>query len=252
MSTPSPLPSGAFSESDDPALTYKPISAMAVVSIVLGVLSLGAFFSMVLWVVPPIAIIVAALTSRRLEDAREEYAGQFIAKMGLFFAVIALAGAPTIYYTKRYILGRESRAIADQFVDLILEHKIKNAFFYSVRPDMQAAANGDVDRLLDRAGKERYDQFLNNYSLSLLGGRGADAQVTHTGFLYAGADMGVERVVHSYRVTLYKGEEVTGVFTLATILSGGVGSEWQGRKWFVEIFQTDPYDPVTKSKPKSG
>ena len=70
MSTQSPFSSGAFSGSDDPATSYKPISPMAVTSLVLGVASLGAFFSGVLWIIPPIAVVVAGLTSYRLEHAR--------------------------------------------------------------------------------------------------------------------------------------------------------------------------------------
>src|SRR3954464_10485796 len=113
MSTQSPMTSGAFSESDDPSLVYKPISPMAVTSLVLGIASLGAFFSGFLWIIPPIALVIAGLTSRRLEQARDEYAGQFAAKLGVLLAVVSLCGAPTIYYTKRFILGRESRAVAD-------------------------------------------------------------------------------------------------------------------------------------------
>src|SRR4051812_22500730 len=105
MSSERPLPTGVFSESDDPALIYKPISAMAVISLLLGLGALGAFFSWGLWLVPPIALIVAGMTSRRLEQARDEYAGQVLAKFGLLLAVISIAGAPTIYFTKRFLLA---------------------------------------------------------------------------------------------------------------------------------------------------
>lgn len=250
MSTQSPFSSGAFSGSDDPASTYKPISPMAVTSLVLGVASLAAFFSGVLWIIPPIAVVVAGLTSYRLEQARDEYAGQFAAKFGLLLAVVALCGAPTIYFTKRYILGRESRVVADSFVDLILENKLKTAFAKTARPDMQASANDDADRILDRMGREPYQSFLSSPPVGLFGGKGADIQVTHSGLWYVGVDKGVERVVHVYIMTVFDEKNVqTGQFTLPLILSGAISPEWTGRKWMIESYHAEPYDP---KKPKSS
>ena len=252
MSDQRPLQS-TFSEIDDPALTYKPISAMAVVSLLVGIAALGAFFSWVLWIVPPIAIIIAGLTSRRLDQARDEYAGQFIAKLGLLCAVIGLAGAPTIYFTKRFILGRESRAVADSFIDLILEHKLKNAFAYTVRPDMQQAAAGDADKILDRAGKERYQGFLGQPPIGLFGGRGADAQVTHIRHSYEGSEKGVERVVHNYIIAMYNDKgEANEYYKVFVLVSGGVSPDWTGRRWFIEMIQAEPYDPEKNAwKPAS-
>jgi hypothetical protein len=250
MSTQSPFPSGAFSGSDDPASTYKPISPMAVTSLVLGVVSLGAFFSGVFWIVPPIAVVVAGLTSYRLEQAREEYAGQFAAKFGALLAVIALCGAPTIYFTKRYILGRESRAVADSFVDLILENKLKMAFAKTARPDMQASANDDADRILDRMGREPYQMFLGSQPVALFGGKGENVQVTHSGLWYVGDEKGVERVVHVYIVTVFNDKnEQDGLFTFPVILSGAISPEWAGRKWMIENYHAEPYDP---KKPKAS
>jgi hypothetical protein len=248
MSTESPFSTGAFSGSDDPAQSYRPISPMAVVSLLLGIASLGAFFAGVLWLIPPIALVVGAMTSRRLEKAREEYAGQFISKVGVLFAVIALFGAPTIYYTKRFVLGRESRAIADAFLDRILENKLKLAYAYTARPDMQAEAQDDPEEIQKRRGREPFQMFIATPTVSQFGGKGAEVQVTHSGYWYDGADRGIERVMHQYLFTVYNAkDEVTGVFSVPVIISGAVGAEWPGRKWMVEVHQVDPYEPK-KSK----
>jgi len=248
MSTESPYSAGAFSGSDDPALSYKPISPMAVVSLLLGIASLGAFFAGVLWLIPPIAVLVGALTSRRLEKARDEYAGQFISKLGVLFAVIALFGAPTIYYTKRFVLGRESRVIADAFLDRILENKLKLAYAYTARPDMQAEAQDDAEEIQKRRGREPFQMFVATTTVTHFGGKGADVQVTHSGYWYDGVDRGIERVMHQYIFTVYNDKnEVTGTFSVPVLVSGAVGPEWAGRKWMVEIHQVDPYVP-TKSK----
>jgi len=243
MSTQSPLPSGLFSEGDDPALTYKPISPMSVVSLLLGIAAVGAFFSGYMWAVPPVALVVAGLTSRRLEQARDEYAGQFLAKLGLLLSVIALVGAPTIHFTKRFILGRESREVADRFLDLILENKIKQAYALTARLDIQASAQDDADEIQKRMGREPYMQFVQNSAVQYFQGKGADCQVTHQRFVYEGRDKGVEKVVHMYVINIYnQANEIGGTFSYFMVLSGAVGSEWQGRRWMVESYQTDPYE----------
>jgi hypothetical protein len=58
-----------FSGDDDPTLYYKPVSTMAVISLLLGIASLGSYFSLGLWVLLPFAIIISSITSYRLERA---------------------------------------------------------------------------------------------------------------------------------------------------------------------------------------
>jgi hypothetical protein len=242
MSTQSPLSSGLAPQTDDSELTYKPISPMSVVSLIFGVVALGAFFSGYFWLVPPVALVIAGLTSRSLEQAREEYAGQLLAKLGLLLAVVALVGAPTIHFTKRFLLGRETRVIADRFLDLILENKIKDAYALTARLDIQASAQDDADEIQKRMGRESYMQFLTSSTVQAYQGKGADAQVNHQRFVYEGRDKGVEKVVHFYVVNLYKDDEISGTYSLLLMLSGGVGPDWQGRKWMVEVHEAGPYE----------
>lgn len=243
MSTQSPLSSGLAPQTDDSELAYKPISPMSVVSLIFGIIGLGAFFSGYLWLVPPVALVVAGLTSRRLEQAREEYAGQLLAKLGLLLAVVALVGAPTIHFTKRFLLGRETRAVADRFMDLILENKIKEAYALTARLDIQASAQDDADEIQKRMGREPYLQFLQSSGVQSFQGKGADAQVNHHRFVYEGRDKGVEKVVHFYVVNLYnQANEIGGTYSMLLVLSGGVGPDWQGRKWMIEAHEAAPYE----------
>ena len=41
--------------------------------------------------------------------------------------------------------------------------------------------------------------------------------------------------------------EQTGLFTFPVVLSGAISPQWAGRKWMIESYNAEPYDPK-KSK----
>lgn len=71
---------------------YRPVSTLAVSSLVLGLLSL---IGIVLWIVLPVAILALALGFLGLMSIRRwqgEYTGKGVALAGIFFSSISLAG----------------------------------------------------------------------------------------------------------------------------------------------------------------
>jgi hypothetical protein len=247
MESESTLPKASFSGSDDPAYFYKPVSSMAVLTLCLGIASLGAYFTGLFWIVPPIALVVGIVASRWLETAKSEYAGQFIAKLGLVLATVSLVGPPTIFFTKRFIMVRESRGIAERYLDLLLQYKIKTAFALTVNPSVQVAQKDNVEKILDRVGREAYMGWLESGVCRILGGMGARAQVTYNGSIYPGVDQGVERVMHQYMVTIDppSPNEKPIIWSVPVHVRGAraPGGEWEGRRWQIEMCSPEAYDP---------
>jgi hypothetical protein len=234
-----------FSGDDDPTLYYKPVSTMAVISFLLGIASLGSFFSLGLWVLLPFAIIISSITSFRLERARQEYAGQFISKVAVLLSLVSLVGAPTVFFTKYYLLAAESRTVADQYLDFIMENKLKSAFKLTQSVLTQASTKSD-DEMVLRMGREQYLNYLAGPSLRQLGGIGEVAQVTHSGALYEGTSQGLDRVMHQYIVTIDTGKpgEKPLVLSVPVLMQGATSptGEWEGRKWRVELCNPTPYE----------
>lgn len=215
----------------EPDGVYRPISAMAVLSLVLGTLSLLAFVAPVFWFLPVITLLIAAITSRGLEQARREYAGQLLAQFGIVLSLISLVGAPTRYYTQKVIITNEAQQVADVFLDLILADRVKEAFVHTVFPSERAGMEQQPDNLIVRQGN-KYRTFVNeNNVVSTLVGKLAEAQVTKVGPVLYGYERGFFEVFIKYIVALPEKE-----WDVVVKLRGGEagGREWEGRQWYVE------------------
>jgi hypothetical protein len=175
-----------------------------------------------------------------------------IAKMGVFLCFVSFLGAPTIYYTKQFILGRESRVFADRYIDLLLENKLKTAFGLTVSPLLQANSNDDIEKILDRVGRDGYSGYLQTPIVNNLAGRGKSAQVTHMGLWYPGTEQGVDRVLHTYQITLDPSNPNDKPLTwnVSLVLRGATGKEWTGRRWQVESAHPEIHIPKEEKKAK--
>jgi hypothetical protein len=233
----------------EPDLGYRPISPLAVVSLVFGFAALLAFIRPELWFLAIVGLLVAARGSYKLERVRQEYAGQLAAKTGLLLSLFATIAAPTRYFTQRFIVCREAKLAANEFVDLILANEIKRAFFLTATPwqrlqDVETQTNEADDELIGqtiaRSG-ERYRMFLYDPMRDRLGGRGADAQVTHLGVVEYGYAREEFRVVIHYSISL-DGRNLGLMIGLRGAASHG--GEWKGRQWYVERWELKDHGPT--------
>jgi hypothetical protein len=231
MSTGTRSPESRTFSSRDLEETYRPISALAVTSFVLGVLSILAFASMYLWAIPIVALVIAVPTSRWLERAREEYAGQLLAKVGILLAVLSFCGASTQYAVTRFIIVNEAGKVADHYVDLILAHRVKDAYFYTLPPLARKDQQDQVDALIDKS-KNQYRAYLYGDGVTdLLRGRLAEAQVTRVSCGGHQFQQGSHYVYVNYQITLD-----SGVYSIWLLLQGmePTANEWKGRQWIVQ------------------
>jgi hypothetical protein len=226
--------------------SYRPVPPSAIISLILGVLSLLAFaggpvatcergmapFLTPAWYIAPVAVLVAWLSSRYLDQARLEYSGQLVAKLGLLLAVVALVCAPLRYYTKRLLLARESRELANQFLDSLLEHRLDDAY------KMMAPAYAQtqpVEEIVEKLGRRAYQSYRDLPLVTTLQGRGEQAQVSYLGELYSDTAGGADDLSHQYLITLDgpSGEPVR--YYTSVQLQGAISPDgrWEGRGWTV-------------------
>ena len=241
---------------------YRPIPAMAVFSLFLGVLSLIAFAKGPLspcdaWMVPavsptwylaPVALLIAWRTSRKLDTARNEYSGQLLAKIGLLLALISLICAPLRYYTKRVLLARESRGFADQYLDALLENRVDDAYKM-----MGPAYTQDqsVAEIIEQLGRQAYQNFHELPQVAALKGRGDDAQVTYLGGLYGDTTGGLDEIGHQYIIATKGPTGAPQVYYLRTMTAGAISPDrrWEGRGWVVaKTTWFAPADEATASR----
>lgn len=228
MTSPSSMP--ALS-SREPEVSFRPVSTLAVISVVVSLSSWSAFASPWLWGAPVVALLVSVYSIWTLERARREYAGQLLAKLAAALALAAAIGAPTRYGIERLLIVQEAHVVANTYLDLILANRPKEAFVWLLEPISRAGMEDQVDQLIVRAANQ-YRGFLESQEYTHLGGRGAVAQVTslpHDRYSYF---TGYYQVYMPYVVHL---DDTNTDVDVGIWLRGGTApdEEWEGRQWFI-------------------
>lgn len=249
---------------------YRPVATLAVVSLIGGLASFLAFLHPYFWVLPPVALLIAARTSQQLEKARLEYAGQLLAKIAILLALIAGIGSVTRYLTTWLLLTREARAMANSFLDEVLVGEYKQAFVLTRPPLERAGLEGQPDQVIMRSG-EHYRNFLTEPLITTFAGKLADTQVTYVEVKGYGEAGGYHTAQVVYRLTLDTPQKPAAppaeddgipsatadrqVYEVTIYLKGATAqnAEWEGRQWFVSgsplRLAGSPNDPSIEETP---
>lgn len=216
---------------DNPNETYRPLSQLAVASLVVGVLSWCAFFSIFLWFVPVIGLVLAVGTVRILRSAAGEYAGLPLARIGLALCAIVAVAAPTQAGVQWLLLTRSAHAFVNEYLDDVLANHLDEAAIAHLAPhDRLTGSKADQLERVD------FRMFNEDMLVHRLVGRGAEAQVAYTGvsqYEYVaghGSVAGNWLIGLTYRITL-PSDTITVEITVLGRRS--LQGEWSGWQWTV-------------------
>lgn len=114
-------------ETTGEAITYRPVSRLAVAAAVTGVLSSLALTTPLLWILP---LVGAALSAAALMDVAKvgaEKAGRAAALAGLALSVGFGAQAVTATMVSRWIMENRTQAAARAWLDAVRENRVADA-----------------------------------------------------------------------------------------------------------------------------
>jgi len=106
---------------------YRPVSGMAVAAVVMGVLSIAAWFHPGFWFVPVLGVVLAVVALRQLAQPDSILIGRTAAIVGLGLSLFLAALAPTESVTRTWIKNRRAEHVAARWADAVLEGKILDA-----------------------------------------------------------------------------------------------------------------------------
>lgn len=106
---------------------YRPVSGLAVASLIAGLLSAAALVSPFFWVVPLLAIGLACLGLADVSRVGAEKAGRLAALAGLALAVGFGAQAVSSTLTKRLITTARAQAAAAVWLDALRDGRVADA-----------------------------------------------------------------------------------------------------------------------------
>ncbi|MHC2068494.1 DUF4190 domain-containing protein [Bremerella sp. T1] len=127
-------PSGSgFSGENEDLLEYRELSRLAIGGMVLGVVSVLAIFTSVLWIIPILAIVLCLVAYYQISKS-EVLTGKGMALIGLALAGIWLGIGVTQGTVRTSVMMGHSREMAQSWLDLLLQKKTMEAHQLMLRP----------------------------------------------------------------------------------------------------------------------
>ncbi|PQO45610.1 DUF4190 domain-containing protein [Blastopirellula marina] len=119
-------PAAGFSAENEDLMEYREISRLAVAALVLGIFSVLAIFTSVLWIVPVLAIVFGLAAYYQI-DRSEVLTGKAMAMIGMALAAVWLGASVTQTTVQSSSFKAESRKMAADWLDLIIDGKLMEA-----------------------------------------------------------------------------------------------------------------------------
>jgi hypothetical protein len=217
--------------------SYRSLSALAVLSFVLGLLSIISFAPSWFFVLvfPPAAIVLGILAFRQISAAPEVYTGARLARFGIVLAAICAVGSIAAKVQNSRRIVSQGRIVADRFVNKLRAGDTEGAFWLKVPREGRAS-------FLMRSGVEVPNEVKGQY-VSFYN----DA-VHFTQDLASIIERGIEYAPFIYHLHSPKGDTHVLVLVASHYIS-----ESQQRSWYIKEFRPG-YEPQSfeGSKGSSG
>jgi hypothetical protein len=119
---------------------YRSVSGLAVLTLVLGGLSVAALASPAAWVIPLPAIVCGLWALHRIRRRPDELLGRKAAWVGLGLALFFGSWAPSRYYCDRWLLHGQAREFALEWFQIVFRNDLELAHqatlnFYLRQPE---------------------------------------------------------------------------------------------------------------------
>jgi hypothetical protein len=196
--------------------SYRSLSTLAVLSFVLGLLSLLSFAPtrIFLFLFPPAAVVLGLLALRQISTAPEVYTGLRLAKLGLGLALVSAVGSAGAKYMESSRIGNHGRIIADRFINKLKARDTEGAFWLKFPREGRAGYVGKNSDEIPGELLQQYGSFraeATPVSESLANG---EATVEFEAIEHTTTENGMEfaAVVYKYRSP----KEDTRILVLAT------------------------------------
>ena len=224
--------------SDDDLGSYRSLSTCAVLSLILGLLSLLSFAptNLFLWIVPPAAIVTGVIALRQITTAPDVWTGRRLAQLGIALAVVCAGGAigeRCFTYTR---IARNGRAVADRFIGKLKEDEIEAAFWLTIPHDQRQIAVGKRADELPSQAEERYGNFRSEIESGAASLNRSDVTVEFEGIEATGNEHGVDFASLVYRIHSPTGDSRVLIIASASAFDSHDTYE---RSWIVRSHKFD-------------
>jgi hypothetical protein len=233
------LPSGGVGGSNDD-VPIGDISALALVSLVLGMASPLSLVAPLLWAIPLVGAALAIMTIRRIASSDGALVGRLAAVIGLALCVGSLAAAASRSIVTEQVLSRQAREFATEWLGVLQSGDTQTAFGYTAAsmrgpaPPPPPGAPAEPEPKRDPLADFR-DHPLVRYMTSV----GKDAEVKFDRQVGNGPETaGDARLTEDFSVTPVKGSSAPAV-TVHVALQRSQPTSLSPGKWLISDYSGD-------------
>jgi hypothetical protein len=139
-------PHAVFSSGqEDNVVQHRPVSRLAVASMLLGLVSAAAIANPLAWCVPIVGVTLAIAALRTLSTENSMVLGRKAALAGLVMALLFGSCGMTRYFARQQWLYRQARPLAQRWIELVREGRLYEAHqLHSPQRD-RISPGGDLD-----------------------------------------------------------------------------------------------------------
>jgi hypothetical protein len=233
------LPAGGVRGSND-EVPIGEISALAIVSLLLGLASPLSLAAPLLWAIPLVGMVLAIMTIRRVASSDGALVGRSAAVVGLALCVGSLAAAASRSIVTEQVLSRQAREFATEWLGILQSGDAQTAFGYTVAsmrgpappppPGTPAEAEPKHDPLAE---------FLEHPLVRYMTSVGKEAEVRFDHQVGNGADtIGEARLREDFSVTPGKGSTAPAV-SVHVVLQRSQPTSLSSAKWLISDYSGD-------------
>jgi len=229
--------------------SYRSLSTLAVLSFVLGLLSLLSFAPVKFFVLffPPAAIVVGVLALRQLAAAPEVWTGGRLAKLGIGLAVVCAGTSLALKQLNYTRIQREGRVVAEHFLTTLHSGDIEGAFWLRMPTEVREQIKEMVTEELPSQVLEQYGSFrgdLEGWGEAIARGEGT-VEFQEVEGVYTIGEQEYASVIFKYQAE----QRDLLVLVVATSI---IAPDTHNRSWFVKELKFD-YQPASYApKPAGG
>ena len=164
---------------------YRPISALAILGLLLALAGFAAFAHPVMWVLPVAAVAVCLLSLTRIAQHDPPLLGRSIALSGMMLALAIGAAAPARYAVGEWRTRYEAQRLGLRWFQLVEQHRYEAAFELMLEPPARQPAGEDLVKHYreERAAGKVLQEFIEDPVVRAVAALGdqAELQLVQTG-----------------------------------------------------------------------
>lgn len=159
-SAPAPSTAASLVESD----SYRPVSSLAVLSLILGAASVLAFVAVsARWVIPPTAVVLGIAALRQIKKAPQEWVGRGVALLGIGLAGACFVGSLSYEWVNEARFKRQSLQFAQRFLDKLRAGDVEAAYWLTIPPHYRKDMHDTPKEMLSPEWQQQYGMFYIQY-----------------------------------------------------------------------------------------